>query len=183
MQPIAGARPTPVEVLQACSIPDTDTWLDKQFGVQESGGTEKIYVSFSDHDPSNNLSCQNKRTNLLHSFCGSIFPSYFKQVYELIGKIKLCNDGLQKVKILRENIDTINQLPVEGISLALPHLLHIVGDSRPFRSKTVIRKCSKDQEDLIDDMNSELSRQSVIFDYPIIIDVLGARLGTFIFVI
>lgn len=186
MQPVRNARPTPTEILQSCSLSDTDTWLDKQFGIQESGGSESMYIPFSGEGdaPDSSTTCQNKRTDFLHSFCGSIFPSYFKQVYELVGNIKLCKNGLKRIRILRNNIDVITQLPLEGISLALPHLLNIISDSKPFRSKNVIRKCSGGDHDDFNDTgesdnedDNELSRSNVILDYPIIIDVLGSRLG------
>jgi hypothetical protein len=157
-----------------------------KFGIQQSGGSESMYIPFSGDNvyAGSSTPCQNKRTDLLHSFCGSIFPSYFKQVYELIGNIKLCKNGLKRIRILRKNIDIIMQLPLEGISLALPHLLNIISDSKPFRSRNVIKKCTGDGHDDINDTgdsddedDNELSRSTVILDYPIIIDVLGSRLG------
>lgn len=188
IQPICDARPTAVEILQACSTPDHDLWFDKQYGAQQSGGSEQMYVLFeSDASTSDLDTRQNKNVDLLHAFCGSIFPCYFKQVYQLIGRLKLCYDGLKKVRLIRNNLEMINLMPLEGVGLALPHLLNILGDPSPFRSNEIVRRCSKIHDDgnqnnkiEIDSNitdNCGISLDDVILDYPLIIDVLGARLG------
>jgi len=128
---------------------------------------------------------QSKTADLLHTFCGSIFPSYFKQVYQLVGQLKLCNNGLKKVRTIRNSLDMINLLPLEGVGLALPHLLSILGDPSPFRSSEIVKRCSKvhnnNSQKKREENNSAnadiLSLDDVILDYPLIVDALGARLG------
>lgn len=114
------------------------------------------------------------RLELLSDYCSGIFPSYFCTVYELIGRIKLCTDGLHRIKILADNLDVLMNLPIEGISISLCHILEIIRDPLPFRDAVNAVPTNQDAEG----KNAALYRwEDAVRGYPKIIDVIGSRLG------
>jgi hypothetical protein len=189
IQPNLQIRPKAKEILQACTMSDIDMWNRSNIGEQMSGGCDVEYVNFTpsnissgestpitsvNDDDCNDLGlCTGIRVEMLYNYCGSLFPSYFKEVYTYIGNIKLCRGELDRIAFIMNNLDQISSMPLEGVSLALPHILAVVGDSKPFKNTFLFpphhpsKSCK----------SNNIVKEKLINDYSLLIDILGSRLG------
>lgn len=189
IQPNLQIRPKAKEILQACTMPDIDMWNRTNIGEQMSGGCDIEYVNFTPPNISpvnvrpitcvNDIDCNDLglctgiRVEMLYNYCGSLFPSYFNEAYTYIGNIKLCRGELDRMTFIMNNLDQLNNMPLEGLSLALPHILAVVGDSKPFKNTFLFppHHPSKSIK------NNNLLKEKLILDYSLLIDILGSRLG------
>jgi hypothetical protein len=162
LQPDPSTRPAASEILQACAGQDIDSWSKRDVAALRTGGSKPGYIDFSNTSQHSNEICQpSQRLDLMDLYCSSIFPSYFRNVYKLIGLVRLTADSLQKFRLVVNHLPDLLVLPLEGVSLALPHVLEIIADSSPFKLQ-----------------NSLSSSLNDLQHYTSIIDVIGLRLGT-----
>lgn len=194
LQPDPSMRPTAAEILQACTAFDIDLWSKKDVGNLRSGGFKPGYIDFpppkskissTNSQPSSGkrkksekikpwelkvngvidgLLPPNMRLDILDQYCKPIFPAYFRKVYEFIGLIKLSQNGLERFQIIVDKISDMQYIPLEGLSLLMPHILEVIGDASPFKDDLIPR--------------AETSHEiTALSSYVNIIDVLGLRLG------
>lgn len=88
---------------------------------------------------------------LLEDHCGTIFPPYFRTIYEIIGKIKLCQNGLQRFNTLMDSLEDLSTIALEGLGLLMPHILAILGDAEPFK----ITKSNRNRNNIRTDIKTE----------------------------
>lgn len=138
--------------------------------------------------------------DVITEFCGSLFPSYFKNVYNLIGRMKLCRNGLDKFRVLVSNLSMLSSLPLEGLGILMPHILQCISDPSCFRTVDIenqsnlgaspVKMCPQSSESPFVIYNTNFSKENVIglsessesglnmiSQYPLVIDILGSRLG------
>ena len=84
----------------------SDMWNDAEYAAQQLGGSAPGYVDFGGShrrrrrvaEPSQETA-SGPRIEFLDMHCGGLFPSYFKTIYTLIGRIKLCQRESSKIRV------------------------------------------------------------------------------------
>ncbi len=172
-------KPKAHEILQACTALDFGIYEDKTYGSEKSGGNTIGFVDFKKDKISSSSrgdkspmpsKCnasydvvleENLRVNYLYNHCNRLFPSYFKDAYTIIGKIKLCRKSIDKILVLNQFSSVLVTIPLEGLSLLLPQILSIIGNPAPFQA----------------DYKDAKLKSKVTEIYVGLLDVLGSRLG------
>lgn len=196
LNPNEQLRPTARDILDICHSVEYEDLLDYQ--TKEANYDPVLQFSQSSKqkktrlfDASGNFDIK----DIMEQYCQNVFPPYFLAVYEFICKLRLANNGIAKIKEILQNLNVITNMPLEGLSLALSHLLPIISDPSPFREyETQVRdrrrSDSRSADNESDDEyeegdeaktsssnDAEFVNAPLLLDYPTIIDLLGARLG------
>jgi hypothetical protein len=208
LQPDPLLRPGPADILQACSAADVDCWEDTDYEKQCFGGWESGVADFTSYrssvkqpNASHGTRSSMKPTSvgpmveLLSDQCGSLFPNYFKGAYVIIGRIRLCRRDSSRLKVIVDSLDDLAKMPLEGLSLALPHLLSVLADPRPFKNHsspstggydaptTPVSGREQEPEDpaaaaaAAQKEKDERQLENLLREYATTVDVLGLRLG------
>lgn len=163
-------RPTAIDILRSCTASNQEEEYTSHNASNKSEFYEQninglIFFNSSQSirfsQPSSRL-----RSELLEDYCDQIFPAYFKVAYSFIGRLKVAPDSITRITEAFNNINVLASIPLEGLTLMLPHLLSICVDPLPFRLEDERRKESEQNSDL-----------PMIFNYAKLIDILGERLG------
>ena len=125
------------------------------------------------------------RVELLADYCGGLFPTYFRSVYSIVGELKLCRDGLVRMRLLLNKMDDILRIPLEGLNLVIRHILDVVSDAKPFcdpvEEQSRLAKTSNHADNNAAANNPHWvaieGKKTLIGEYYRIIDVIGMRLG------
>ncbi|RYH21171.1 hypothetical protein EON65_21320 [archaeon] len=193
VQPHRQSRPKAIELLKACFVSsDADSSSNATdetpyeralvLGLRHGSFDESVYnipllyddggyVKGADYSKTD---ISFIRLELLSDYCGSLFPMYFRTVYSLVGAIKMAKNSLSKLFILVKNIQQLQLLPLEGVHLALYHVLDVIGDSSPFQE--LLRSNSIDSAAGLNS-SSNPSEMYILANYWRIVDVVGIRLG------
>lgn len=172
-------RPTAREILHYCTSMESDYGYKGDFTSSSKWNTKRCRCGQTGHAGHNNASARNHRqtqqragvTSYLSHQCSSVFPSYFRSVFEFIGKIKLCKSGLEKFSVILDSFDFIKTLPLEGFGLALPHILNVISDPKPFREYETANSHME-----IEYIHSNKD-SPIVSHYITVVDLLGSRLG------
>ena len=170
LQPDESSRPRMGDILSACTLANSENPIIPRdipplatfynlFDRKEEAETARDKLS-GDKD-------RFVRIEMLADHCNSLFPEYFKVVYSVVGAVKLASDGLMRLNVILLRIDDIETLPLEGINLALFHLLEVIGDSTPFQRSF----------DADENSSEFLQCAAVLREYWRFVDVVGSRLG------
>jgi hypothetical protein len=112
-----------------------------------------------------------KRTNFLSRHCGSLFPSFFSTIHTFVCRLKSAHSEEQQIAHLINNLDVLESLPLDGVSMILPHVLVCISSAGPYISDE--QKNSEKEGTGKKRKNSQL----LVAKYPRIVDALAARLG------
>lgn len=180
------ARPTSTEILSSCLMADKASSREEEGFLSPpilSNNNNNSKLRYSDNDESKeilrcgrtpfSISHQNfvrnssiKRANFLRRHCGSLFPSYFSTIHTFVCRLKSAPSGEQKITDLINNLDVLESVPLDGISLVLPHVLSCLADVRPFLDDEKFNRESIGKK-----------KEFLIVKYPRIVDTLSSRLG------
>jgi hypothetical protein len=166
------ARPSANEILISCMMAD-----------KSSSREEESFLSppIVFRDAESDIEAQwNKRSSILRcdflkDNCGYLFPSYFATAFTFISKLKCASSGSLRIRNLIANLDVLDSLPLDGISLVLPHVLACLRDPEPFLQDSALG--SGDLEGGTADSPRQTAQ--LISEYHKIFDALAARLGVF----
>lgn len=123
------------------------------------------------------------RVELMGDYCCGLFPAYFRSVYSFVGELKLCRDGLVRMRIMLNKLDDILNIPLEGLNLAIRHILDVVSDAKPFcdppeEQNRLAKAYSAGSSGTNNPQWIAIEgKKTLIGEYHRIIDVLGMRLG------
>jgi hypothetical protein len=123
------------------------------------------------------------RVELLSDYCGGMFPSYFRSVYSIVGELKLCRDGLVRMRMLLNKLDDILSIPLEGLNLVIRHILDVISDAKPFCDPPEVQQrlaktyASGNRGENNQQWVAIEAKKTLIGEYHRIIDVIGMRLG------
>jgi hypothetical protein len=177
MHPKEHCRPSANDILRLCQAQNYEQMLDYTLPEENYDAVLffKSNTSRKFHENSN------KHTNnILELYCQNIFPSYFRELYHFIGCLKVAENSVARITIVLDNLKTIMNLPLDAIGLALPHLLPLFSDPRPFREHELSnkRECdTDDDDDVLDTSLEENNHAPLTLDYPAMVDALASRLG------
>jgi hypothetical protein len=170
LQPNEASRPRSGEILAACTLATTENPIIPRdipplasfYNSSSSKEEDEAARDVLFHDKNRFI-----RIELLSDHCNSLFPEYFKVVYSVVGAVKLASDGLMRLHVILSRLEDIETLPLEGINLALFHLLEVIGDATPFH-----RSIDEDESSSV-----FLQSASVLKEYWRFVDIVGSRLG------
>lgn len=173
LHPDPTIRPRAKEILKSCKLASNDWYSPGTHGYFSNGqskprlsGTndrrEKLVEKFSRKQvfsPSQLL-----RFELLHDSCQSLFPAYFRSVYDIISAVKMAPSRPGRLQALLNKLDAVYFLPLEGVNLALFFLIEVLSDSSYFNDA----QFTEANKPLLINLASR---------YWTAVDVLGIRLG------
>lgn len=177
IHPDPGSRPAAMEILKTCFIrADSDDVVQRSETPYERGlinplrhsaFTEAVYriPTVENRLDYSQAHISFMRLEVLSDFCSDVFPSYFRGVYSLVGAIKMAPTHLIRLYVLIKNINQMQNFPLEGLHLALFHVLDVIGDSSSFGDKPNASESEKTMETF------------VLSNYWRVMDVIGLRLG------
>ena len=181
LNPDPAKRPTAAELLGACGAMDLDTVMQQHIYNDDDSDEDDSFAALPDKGVAQFAPCRPKefhsassrsRKELLEDFCGNIFPTLFPRVYAFIGRLKVAPTSRARLSEVVNNIHDLSNIPLEGISLTLPHLLAVIADPQPFRDDEEENPSSHDKR-----LRQGKTTSPLILEYATIVDILGERLG------
>lgn len=183
LNPNEFARPTSAEVLSSCMMADRASNKEEEGflspPILSNNNNSKLQRELSeDSEPSSEFMAAHDlfvrkssiaRSNFLRRHCGSLFPSFFSTIHTFVCRLKLAATEEQKILDLINNLDLLESLPLDGVSLVLPHVLQCISSARPYLDD---EKSNHERA-----LKKKTVKDLLIIKYPKIVDTLAARLG------
>lgn len=167
LHPDPAIRPRAKEILTTCFLSSNEWYAGSvSIGKHRMSGSndrrEKLVEKLS--KKTNYSDPQLVRMEMLQDLTYSLFPAYFRSVYDIISTVKMAPSKPGRLQALLSKLDAIYFLPLEGVNLVLFFLLEVLSDSSYFNEASFLEP------------NKPLLI-SLAARYWTAIDVLGIRLG------